>query len=171
MRTKCYNVYKFAELSDKGKENAISNLRDINVKHEWWDATYADAQNIGIKITSFSNYLSCEGKFLSGALETAHKIEKEHGADCETFKTTKEFLAERDEIVDTAPKDHDTGEFQNETELDHKLDEIEGEYLKSLLEDYRIMLDKEMEYLISDEVIKETIEANDYDFTQDGKLA
>jgi hypothetical protein len=45
-----------------------------------------------------------------------------------------------------------------------------AEFLCDLLEDYRIILSKEYNYQTSEETIKETIEANDYEFTAEGKL-
>ena len=54
--------------------------------------------------------------------------------------------------------------YENEGE------EMEEDFLQSLLEDYRIMYNKDIEYQNSDEYISETIEANEYEFTKDGKL-
>jgi len=48
------------------------------------------------------------------------------------------------------------------------LQEMEDDFLNSLIEDYSIILQNESEYLQSDEAIKETILANDYEFTKDG---
>ena len=46
-------VFKFEELTEEQKENALSKLREINVDHDWWDFTFQDAEEIGLKITSF----------------------------------------------------------------------------------------------------------------------
>ncbi len=51
-----------------------------------------------------------------------------------------------------------------------ELENDEDEFLKELLEDYRIILQKEYEYQTSEEAIIGTIEANEYEFTQDGKM-
>ena len=59
---------------------------------------------------------------------------------------------------------------QFDLEIENKLDEMSEEFLKSLLEDYRIILENEYEYLTSKEAILETIEANDYEFTADGTI-
>ena len=171
MEIRQYKVYKFAELSEKEKEKAISKFRDCHLDYYWWDHVYEDAKEAGLKIEEF--YLDrnrhAEGRFIESARECAQKIVENHGPDCETFKTASAFLKERDEIVEQAPKDED-GEFVSEFELDEKLDDCEAEFLKSILEDYSIMLQKECEYLQSDEAIIETIEANDYDFTENGKI-
>jgi hypothetical protein len=162
-------LYQFDELSDEAKERAREWYRNGALDYDWWDSTYEDAENVDLKITSFDlDRHEIEGKFTHGALETAHKIEDDHGDTCETFKTTKAFLAERDAIVNDAPRD-ENGEFESVHELDALLDECEAEFLKSLLEDYRIMLQHEMEYLLSDESVDETIRCNEYEFTADGE--
>jgi len=53
---------------------------------------------------------------------------------------------------------------------ENELQDIEDEFLKSLLEDYSIMLQKECYYKQSKEAIIETIEANEYEFYANGKL-
>ena len=171
MKTKTINVYSFDELSDEAKKKVLTKLYDINVSFDWWEFTYEDANNIGLKLEGFDidrgNY--CEGKFLASAEETAHKIEKEHGETCETFKDAKAYLKERDQVIDTAPKD-ENGDFVSEYELDEKLDELDSEFLKILCQDYLIMLRHEYEYQTSEEAIIETIRANEYEFDENGKL-
>ncbi len=89
---------------------------------------------------------------------------------CDTYGDAEIFLRERDELVDTWEKD-ENGDFVNEWQLDEKLDEIEGEFLKTSLEDYSIMLQNESEYLSSNESVDENITANDYEFLANGKRA
>jgi len=171
MKTMKTTVYKFNELSDDAKESAIENLSCINVDYDWWECIYEDAENVGLKITGFDidRASFCQGDLLDDACFMANKILADHGESCETFKTSKQFLADRDDIVNSAEKNED-GEFVDEYELDEKLDEIESEYLKSILEDYRIMLQHEFEYETSEKAIIETIECNEYDFLDIGKL-
>ena len=64
----------------------------------------------------------------------------------------------------------ETHEDYESSNNEDKLIDMENEFLKSLLEDYSIMLQNEYEYLTSEEAIIETIEANEYEFTQAGKL-
>lgn len=164
-------LYKFEELSDDAKEKVLENLADINVDYEWWDSVYDNAKNIGLKITEFDidrgSY--ARGKFTLSAHEVATNIIRDHGPDCETRKTAENFLEKYDPIfaayMDEGSKKYESRESEDE------LMELEEEFLKSLLEDYRIMLQKDYEYLTSEEVIKETIEANDYEFLEHGKLA
>jgi hypothetical protein len=170
MKTITTTVYEFNELSDKAKEKARDWYRDGAFLDEWWLFTYEDAERAGLKIESFGLDRSrhAEGKLITSARECAESIIKDHGEACETFKTAQAFLKERDEIVDTANRD-ENGELDSVKELDDALDRCESEFLKSILEDYSIILQKESEYIVSDEAVDENITANGYTFTKDGK--
>lgn len=166
MRTVCVrkDLYSFDELSDEAKEQAVLNLVDINVDYEWWDGVYADAEDIGLKITAFDldRHRGAEGHFFWSAKEVAEAIIENHGPDCETYKTAKAFL-------DDFPEEPDE-DAENYGEWEDTIDDMTDEFLKSLLEDYSIMLQHESEYLTSDEAIIETIQSNEYEFTSDGTL-
>ena len=168
MKTKTINLYQFSELSEDAKQKAISNLCDINIDYEWWNCTYDDASNIGLKITGFDidrgSYVN--GEFIDSALSCAHKIESEHGETCETWKTAKQFIND----FNTINLKYENDEI-NEDEAETDEEDLNEEFLKSLCEDYRIILRNEYGYLTSEEAIIETIESNEYDFTEDGKLA
>ena len=156
MRIKETKVYPFDELSEDAKEKAVAGLWDINVDHDWWEFTLEDAKNVGIEITEFEldrgSY--CRGT-VDDAIDTARVILKEHGNTCETYRTAKDF--------------HDAVAKDGENTDNYKSLCSEFEY--SLLEDYRIMLQKEYENLTSEETIIETIQVNEYEFTENGKLA
>jgi hypothetical protein len=166
MRTKSYQVFKFDELSEEAKEKAIQNLSDINVDYEWWDSVYDDAENIGLKITSFDldRNRHAKGNFTLSASEVAANIIRDHGEDCETYKTAQSFLDGQN--ADSMP-DEESDDF---SAWENRMIDLEDEFLKSLLEDYSIMLQKEYEYRTGEEAIIETIQANEYEFTEDGKL-
>lgn len=170
MRIKEIKLYQFNELNDEAKEKARDWYRSVALDYEWWEDTYEDAKTIGLKIEGFDldrgSYV--EAKFIASAEETAHKIEKEHGEKCETASDARAYLAERDTLIETAEKD-ENGDFANEYKLDQELDDLDSEFLKTLCEDYRILLQKEMEYLISNESVDENIKANEYEFTENGK--
>lgn len=170
MKTLTIKVYEFNELSEAAKEYARAWYREGAFNEDWYQSVYDDAEQIGLKITAFDldRNRHAEGKFIESARECAELIVKNHGVDCETLKTAETFLKERDEIVDTAPKDAD-GEFEDQNALDDSLDNLESEFLKSILEDYSIILQKESEYIVSDEVVDENIMANEYTFTESGK--
>lgn len=168
MKTIEIKLYKFSELSENAQQKALENLFDINVDYEWWESIYEDAENIGLKITSFDidrgGY--CNGDIISAHIDTANAILREHGESCETYKTSKNFLNEYLPLKEKFESENEGWYYEDENDSD----ELRDEFLKSLLEDYRIILQNEYEYLTSKEAIIESIEANDYDFTEDGKI-
>jgi hypothetical protein len=153
MKTIKINIYKFSELSEKAKEKAVNIFQDINVDFEWWDGTYEDAVNIGLKITSFDlDRRQITGELTGSGLDTANLIIANHGTENETYKTAQRYFLS----------------LKN-SESDEEIEETEHEFLNDILEDYLIILRKEQEYLTTKEAIIETIESNEYDFTEDGK--
>ncbi len=145
--------YKFDELPEDAKQKALSKLYDLNVDHEWWEFAYEDAANIGLEITSFDN--ACiSGNFLTHSDSVSAMIKADHGEMCETYKTAIEYEKAISEAGEDAEKQEEAG----------------NEFLKSLLEDYRIMLKKEYEHLTSKEAIIETITINEYEFDIDGNI-
>lgn len=167
MKTKTINVYQYKELSESAKEKARQWYCEGFDGQFEWDCTKDDAKTIGLKLDGMErDYM--RGSFLTSARECAESILKEHGESCKTYKTAESFLKERDKTVDDAERD-ENGELVSEYDLDQKLDEIEEEFLKSILEDYRIMYEKDIEYQQSEEAIAESMEANEYEFDENGK--
>jgi len=164
------DVYKFDELSEESKQNAIENLWDISIDHEWWDYLYEDAANIGLKITGFdldrADY--CKGNFLLAANEVAQNIFNQHGQNCESYKTAQSFMDDWQPVF-SSYMDENSLDYESR-ESENKLQEIEENFLNDLLEDYKTMLQKEYDFLTSEENIIEVIQINEYDFTIDGKL-
>lgn len=158
MKTKTINLYSFEELNEDQQQKAIEKLWDLNTTHEWWEYTYEDAENIGLKLTGFDldrgSY--CSGDFIGSDEECANLILENHGDKCETYKTAKAFLDEFNKL------DEDTQEDERQ--------DLADKFLKSILEDYRIMLSKEYDYLTSKEAIIESIKANEYTFNEKGEL-
>lgn len=174
-------VYTFNELSDEAKQHAIESLYDLNVDHEWWENVYEDAENVGLKIEGFDlgRRQECEGHFIQDALGVADAILREHGEQCETYKTAAKYVEDYWQLY--CQEDADQlcmpGELRDwdfityaEYGAPEDLEDLNKEFLRSLLEDYRIMLQKEYEYLTSEEAIIETIEANEYEFTEKGEM-
>jgi len=159
MKTRTINIYSFNELSQEAQEKAIEYFSDINVSHEWWEFIYEDANNIGLKITGFDldRGAYCKGEFILDLNQVISSILKEHGKKCETYKTAKRYQEELNKI--------------NIEENQDKWEELEDNFLYDLLEDYRVMLQQEYDYMTSRESIIETIQINDYEFLENGKLA
>ena len=171
VETTTRTLYKFDELTPDGQAAAILGLCDINVDYEWWDGVYDDAEQVGLKLDSFDldRNSHATGKFILAANEVAQNILNDHGVECETYKTAAAFMEEWQPVFNNYTDE--THPDYESSECEDKLLDIEDEFLKSLLEDYRIMLQHEYEYLQSDEAVREMIEANGYEFTADGKVA
>jgi hypothetical protein len=164
-------LYTFSELSPIARDHAIDKLWDLNVDCEWWDYNYDDAKTIGLNLTGFdTDRHDISGHFIESAESCAHLIQDNHGPDCDTTKCANNYLASRDQLIDTAPKD-ENGEFESERELDEKLDDLDSAFLHDILEEYLSILSKDYECLTSRESIEESIEANEYEFTEKGDLA
>jgi len=174
MRIKETKVYSFDELSDEAKGKAIENLCDINVDYDWWQFTYEDAAQVKLKLTGFDigweSY--CKGDFIEYAKDTADAIVVNHGESCQTHKTAMGFGDDSAQLYMKYPvKLDDDGDDDNEWDRDKEQEMLDADFLRSILEDYRIILQKEYEYWTSETAIIETIEVNEYEFTEDGKLA
>lgn len=171
MRTIEVKIFKFNELNEKAKQNAIRNLSDINIDHNWWEFTYEDAENIGLKIMSFDldRNRHAKGEFILNAPEVAQNILSNHGKECETYKTAESFLEVWQPIFN-AYMDEESEKYES-SESEDEMQELEDDFFNSLLEDYSIILQNACDYLQSDESIIDTIEANDYEFTEDGEMA
>lgn len=159
METRTYTVYKFHELPENVQEKAIEKLSDINVDYEWWDFVYEDANTVGLEITGFDIYHgTIDGNLILSVADCICAIYKHHGKTCETYKTAQRYRKEAYRLEKLVNQD----DIANEN--------LMREFKYDLLEDYLTILRKECEYLTSREAIIETIEANNYDFTEDGKI-
>ena len=148
----------------------VENLYGINTEgFDWWEWIYEDAATIGLKITGFDtdrgSYV--EGDLTESALDVAKLIMENHGESCETYGTAKNFIeAEAKERKAFESKE----DYDEEYEESDEYEELELDFERDLKNDYLAMLRRDLEYQTSREGIVETIEVNDYDFTEDGKL-
>ncbi len=165
-------IYKFDELSDEAKEVAVQEFSDLNVDHEWWDSIYEDAATIGLKITAINidQGSFCRGTWTEDAEEAAALILEHHGETCETHKDATTFLVDlgKAEAAHKAQPGYNV-EYDDDFKDEYEYEEMCQEFKKTICEDYRIMLQKEYEYLCSEAAIIESIKANEYEFTADGK--
>ena len=167
MKTKTIEIYEFDELSESAQDKAIDNIRTINNDYEWWDSIYEDAKDAGIILESFDldRNRHAKGYFSNGAEGCAHLIVDNHGEICETYKTARAYLKDRDKLMRT-PID---GDF-DETALDNSLNDLDTDFLQSILEDYSMSLQREYEYIDSKENLLEVIACNEYTFNVNGQL-
>jgi len=145
--TTTHTVYKFDELSDEAKQKALENLAYTNVDFDWWDSVYYDAEQIGLELQGFDTYRrEIDGRLTQDLPDVCKAIMAEHGDSTETYQLAVKWQ-------------HKHGEDNEEA------------FLKELLQEYLSILTKEYDYLTSEEAIVETIEANEYEFYKDGRLA
>ena len=156
-------VYPFEELDEQIKEKAIDNYRYISVEdHSWYEWIKEDLISVGIELRSFD---IDRGSFAEIHLEdfydTCEKIIDSHGENCETYKIAERYIEEYQDIQ---------YHIKDDEYLDEKLDDLDEEYQKEFSEEVLSMLRFEYEYMTSDEYVIEMFEANEYEFTEEGKL-
>ena len=159
--TETRTVYQYDELpTEKAKDKAREWYCQASSSDEWWEQVYEDAKMVGIKITGFdidrSSY--CKGTFTKAVRTVAEAITNNHGKDCETYKTAAQFLLD----FAALPVDEDGGRDINEE------DDLSEEFKNSILEDYRIMLSHEYDYINSQEYVEDMIRCNEYEFNVNG---
>jgi hypothetical protein len=154
-------IYQYNELSDKAKDVAREWYLESFDSSFCWENTQYDASEIGLIIESLDDHRPNKGYFAVSATECAAKIMKNHGEACETFKTANKYM----ENLLFASRDTESEGYEDLCE------ELEKEFLQSLLEDYRIMLNRDIEYQQSDESIAESMQANEYEFLESGERA
>ncbi len=144
--------YKFSELSDAAKEQAREWFRRGALDYQWWDSIYSDAAEIGLKITGFDlgRRQELTAKLAVSPSACALAILGNHGNVCDTYKLAASFLAERRETRGA------------------KRVQLGEDFVRDLRQEYWHMLEREVEYQLSDECVDESIEANEYDFDAHG---
>ena len=150
MQTHIVTTYSFTELDERAKERARDWYRIGALEYDWWEYVYEDAERIGLKITGFDlgRAQSITGELQKGVHEVVQSIIAEHGSSCGTYKFAQAYYSRK----------HSGWPMDEE------------EFTQQLLEEYRVILDHEYEYLLSDECIDESLEANDYQFTEQGEF-
>lgn len=154
-------IYQYSELSEKSKDVARQWYLESMDSSFCWEYVCDDAKDIGLIIESLDDHRPNKGHFSVSATECAAKIMKNHGEACETFKTANKYM----ENLLFASRDTESEGYEDLCE------ELEKEFLQSLLEDYRIILNRDIEYQQSNESIAESMQANEYDFFENGKRA
>lgn len=157
------NVYQYNELTESAKQKAREwFLSDYSLDAELaWDNITEDAKEIGLLIHELNPHKQNKGEFEKSALDCAKRVIANHGERCETYKTASHYIKQLSTFSED-DADETSAEYQSFINTEH-------EFLHALLEDYRIMLDIEIEYQRTDEYIADVMEANQYEFTENGK--
>jgi len=188
MRTIETKVYKFNELSNTAKENAIDKLRDINIDYDgWWEDDFlldiGLPKNIANKIDN--GYVMFNWKEIYFDLDRSFyiqfvnlKVEDKYIDLFRQFLGIPKTLWKNVyyEFVNSSYANIDTTiEFEHQENKDFTekqwiiLDKAKEKF-NNLVYNAKQVLRDSYYYLISDESIIETIKMNDYEFTEEGKL-
>ncbi len=200
METRTYKVYPFAELSALGKEKAIHKFRENNLDYEWWEHVYVDAKEVGtlmgisIDKIYFSGFCSqgdgaCFEGHYSHSLGSTKKIIAYAPEDTTLHEISRAlsilqkpyFYQLEATIVQKGQYSHEncteigvTGNWEHGeygyTKGFSEVYEAIGETLRDFMKWIYKRLESTYDYLQSAESIEETIEANEYRFTEDGEI-
>lgn len=158
-------AYTFDELSDKAKENARQWMRE-GIDVDWWsDQVTEDAAQVGIKITGWDigRARAIDLTFEDSAHLSAKRIMEEHGEACDTWEIARGFL----QLQAGTQAAYDAGDITEEEANDRHEAETEA-FTNEIGEAYLVLLDEAYQDAMYGEGLDETIEANDYLFTEDG---
>ncbi len=172
MRIAQMRVYQFDELSEEAKEKALQKLRDINVDYDWWELYYEgfreELREIGTEAEDFGFDLG-RGAYLyinKGCFVDQRRFLKSAGVDLRRGEA-KDALQYG---IELCTKHLGGGDAYNYCDPNNLEDVNICEYLKDVLRGFWKELRDAYDYLISDEAVVETIEANEYEFTEEGEL-
>lgn len=181
-------IYNFTELNDKVKSKVLGRYRETNIDDDWYCPVLEgitedikeqlnldiDTKNIYFEIYTRGSYISIPSKVVLNqlmvkypqlnSLDLPEKVglyTHYLGGGINSGLRIGEFNIEFAEIEEDIILIKETIKYYIEQDLS-KLVEILKKGFKSLYDDY--------DYLISDEGIIETFEANDYKFLEDGTV-
>ena len=189
MRTQQIQIYKFNELGKEEKETAIENERtnEFYLDYEWFDYLHKDfieeLNKIGVNCKGFFWDLYSSRDFKADELEVVdtQKFLKRIGLNkwlvMNGLRKEKTLiyhisLSEYGEAgVEFEFKNGDNISDKEHEERAKERDEIENNikpFIESKFSEFYSKLYKDYDYLLSDEAIRENLEANEYEFNKDG---
>ena len=173
METIKIKLYSFNELKEDIKDKVIQDNYDINVNYDWWDSTYYIFEEYGIKIKSFDLYRGhIDIQNILDWEEIAQNLKNNISDDNYLCIDSLNFIRERDISIKELGSGNElqgySVDYDNWDVYDDRITEIETEYKKDLQGGILNLLKGEYEYLISENAIIETLEANDYKFLKHG---
>lgn len=188
-RIKEITVYTFQELEGTARANALEKLYDINVDYDWWDYVFDNFKS--------ENQFEVGEIYFSGfASQSDGAVFEYDGVKSSLIEEFAATLTKREKIIFDRCYTHTSGkqagryyncehsislEFEDWYDYPNCAKIVEGiendweEFVKDrhsdLCNDLYRTLEKEYDYLTSEEAIIETIEANEYEFDEYGNLA
>lgn len=191
-----YNVYKFDELNDKAKEKARDWYREVDDFSFYAECAIEDAKDcakvLGINIDKvyYSGFSSQgDGACFVGSYSFTKdclKNIKNHAPKDKTLHDIARRMRDLAKVFNGKPgaKVSHRGHYYHafctdisvyDVENDYHIDENHVEELKDILRDFMHWiyrrLEAEYDYQNSDEAVDESIEANEYEFLEDGSRA
>ena len=194
-----HTVYKFDELSEEVKQTVLDNLRHVNVDSDFWCEHIIDdhvqqleAQGLSNVDIQFSGFHSQgDGASFTATVSDLQAFLRHHklGNEYKTLYSWHEYI---DATIERARYPHyvhsnmihgdvRTGRdvYQEATpeQYDRIHEQVDGfekwltEWARDYSDDIYSELFREYDYLTSDEAITEMIEANEYEFYSDGRMA
>ena len=181
MRDMNVTVYSFAELSETAQERALNAFRGINVEFNWWEDSFDTIRTagglLGLEIgdiyfdTDSYCIFDAHYRYVRGAVK-AVKAEFPRMTDLHRVARDLQDLQRR--RFYSLRCEVSSQRVSNSYRCFRFGEDYECEDLGDILDDFahwaRILLRDEAEWLTSDKAIQEVIEANEYEFTEDGKL-
>lgn len=165
IETREYKIFKFEELSESAQDKALQSLWDVNVMDGFWFEHIAEEiKEYGGELVEFDTDRSSSIIIKINSPELfAKSILENHGEKCDTHMTAYNFLNATSVLYSI-----DTDDLTYEQE--QELEDLESDFTKEISGDYLTLLRESYKYATSEEAIKETIEINEYEFTEDGEL-
>lgn len=187
-QTVTLTAYTFDELDDSAKEAAREWFRSVQLDYDWWDFTTDDAKRLGktLGIEIDDIYFSGFSSQGDGACFTGQYSYRPDWREVLDQECGGDDLVRLTEIGETLEKNRvlcgDDGEIEEYVwvrkagRYSHEYSvsiESESEEIKDALRDFMrwtySRLRAEYEWLQSDEQVDETIRANEYLFTAEGR--
>jgi len=169
-------AFLFEELDSQTQEKVIENNRTINVDSDFWYQCELDnfKHGLKIKVNEFDIYRREINITIEDSFDTAQSIVDFFGEESSIVCSAKIFIKDRDALVkkygEGNEKDGYSVKEECWSEYDEEIEYLEEEFRKEIAVEILSMLTLDYEYQTSDDGIKETIIANEYEFTEKGKL-
>ena len=169
-------AFQFEELDSQTQEKVIEDNRVINVDTDFWYQCELDnfKHELKIKVNKFDIYRREMNITIEDSFDTAQGIVNFFDKESSIVYSAKTFIRDRDALVKKYGEGNEKDGYGVKeecwSEYDEEIEYLEEEFRKEIAEEILSMWTRQYEYEISDDAIKETIIANEYEFTEEGKL-
>jgi hypothetical protein len=147
MKTIEIKAYEFSELNKKAKDKVLCDFIDINTDYDWWDIVYDEFDYLGLKVNTFDIYRqTIDIDFKNDIKEFCNNVVNDWN-DTDMINICDDYLV-------------------NENNPNK---ENESYYKRLIADEVLTTLANEYYYQTTNEAIIDTLEANEYLFTENGK--